>query len=556
MPRNFEPQRVLRLKKLRLYRLLYITLMALSSQNVMAQVFIDFFPTFNMGSNSFRPETLTREYYFMYMEQPRLLQIGLDLSLKGWQFYGRFEMFQNVATSINGGAWSNLPLSVGSGEAKTGGFASNFPTEGWIAYTNQDVDFSVGRRTLVMGPGVYNFTLGEQALPSDGYWINVHPMSEYDVRFVGVFSGLFSMTRANDLFLDANQRYYDENTGEWVEGYDPVTAHDSRYDLPIKMFFTHKLGAEGDWWRIGLAESLMIYGGFPGFDLISPMTSWHNGFLDNTNALMELSFEFKINKSGKLQNEGRVYGAFALDDVSLGDFDAAKPTAFGLMLGTQWQLIEGDQPYIGTIQSDSQHAARESTFRFDKGLTLGVEMVWTTKYFYSRPEDDPFGKMTMMTTTQFGVNQWPIIEYNMGFPYGGDVFLIQTNIDYIERFWHLRASLGYMIEGDKGTGVLWTDDPSTSSPDLVPAGANDDWLGLSGYLTHSLIMDVKAYYAVTQWFQAYVGLWQRLRMDDFKESRIYLSMGFHFYFDTQYFLSDQNKKYKPEEAPEGVKADV
>ncbi|MGL4524588.1 MAG: hypothetical protein ACRCVN_03580 [Spirochaetia bacterium] len=512
--------------------------------NLYAQFFATAFPVFNFGTNVFNDMPYSRTNYLRYLDDPRFLQLGIDIDWRGLQAYMRLELFQNPAIFQSGLAYSNLPLPIGY-QSFTAGFNANFPSEGWLGYINDYVDISVGRRKLATGPGKYNLSLSEQAPALDAYWINIHPMTNYKVRLYGILSGAMSGHEAGRRFLTENQRYWDPTAaggvGAWVDTYDPTTAtfpQVDRYNSPFKGYFFHKIGVEGDWWRVGLSESIMVYGGAPTLDINGPLTLWHNSYIVNGNALLGVTFEFL------LAQQVRVYGEWAMDDLMLGEFDNAKPTSMSFMLGADWQIFGTDTPYKGEIYRDSSRTMREQQFTKTDGLIIGIEAVYTSRFMYGRPGDDPFGKFSFFTSPQYGVNHWPLVEYYLGFPYGPQSMLIEFRGTYSSGDWYVEGSLGYLLEGQKGSGIFDIDAPGSAiDPDTIPLGASAlNPFAFDGPFAHSLIFQATMYYYLRSWVQLYVGTYHQIRMDDLKKSVSAVSTGVAFHFATDILLRDSNRK--------------
>ncbi len=531
---------------LRLRELLFIISLTSALQfPLYPQLFITAFPVFNYNTNDHIP--FSREGYLRYLDEPRLLQMGLDLSWKGFEAYVRFELFQNPALWYSGMAYSNMIVPMPE-VPLTGAFNANFPSEGWLGYGNDYFDFTLGRRKFSMGPGKYGLTLGQQAPALDAYWLGIHPMRNYKIRLYGILAGAMSSLEANRRYLTQNQRYWDptamSNQGAWVNKYDPTTMtypQVERYKNAFKGFFMHKIGAEGDWWRLGLSESLMVYGGFPSLDIMSPVTVWHNSYFINANALLGITFELK------LPQDFRLYGEWAMDDLSLGKFDQEKPTAMAYLLGVDWQILKTNEPYKGQIYQDKARLKSEDTFRAKDGLIIGLETVYTSRYMYGRPDDDPFGKLSFFTAPQYGTNFWPLVEYYLGFPYGPQSYLLELNTTYSQGNWYIEASLAYLLEGRKGWGVFNMDDPATShDPDVIPAVDKRGAPYLfDGPLAHSLVLQLTLYYYFRDWVQLYAGTFHKIRMDNFKHTLSSVSLGVAFHLSNNWLLSDENRKNPP-----------
>ncbi len=530
--------------QMRLRKTFFIVLLIFIAQlPLSAQLFVTAFPTFNANTNSHVP--FSREGYLRYLDDPRMLQLGLDLDWRGFGAYIRFEIFQNPALWYSGMAYSNIIVPM-PGVPFTGSINANFPSEGWLAYGNDYFDITVGRRKFSMGPGKYGLTLGRQAPALDAYWLGIHPMPNYKVRLYGILAGAMSNLEANRRWLTRNQRYWDtkaaSNQGAWVDKYNPDTAgypQMNRYQNAFKGFFVHKIGAEGDWWRVGISESIMVYGGFPSLDIVSPVTVWHNSYFINANAILGISAEVK------LPQDWRLYAEWGMDDLALGEFDKDKPTAMSFLLGTDWQVLKTDEPYKGQIYEDRARLKSEDTFRAKDGLVIGLETVYTSRYMYGRPNDDPFGKLSFFTSPQYGTNSWPLVEYYLGFPYGPQSYLLELNTTYSQGNWYVEADIAYLLEGKKGLGVFNMDDPASShDPDVIPSAANRHGgpFIFEGPLAHSLILQVTLYYYLRQWVQLYAGTFHKIRMDRFNQTVSSVSLGVAFHLSNNWLLSDENRK--------------
>lgn len=505
-----------------------------------AQLFLTAFPTFGISSNAYSHLPFSRQSYLRYLDEPRMLQAGLDFSWKGLEAYLRFELFQNPYLWQTGQGYSNLTIPINN-MPFTGSFNANFPSEGWFGYVNDYFDISIGRRKLSMGPGKYGLTLDQHTPSLDGYWIGLHPMANYKIRVYGLLVGAMSNMEANRRFLAKNQRYWDSTTGTWVDSFNPSTSTTpqiDRYDNAFKGYFVHKIGLTGENWRVGLSESIMVYGGAPSLDIISPVVVWHNSYFVNANALLGVTFE------SKLPHNVRFYGEWAMDDLSLGEFDSDKPTAMSYMLGTDWQVFSSDEPYKGQIYRDTARMQSEQSFRATDGLIIGIETVYTSRYMYGRPDDDPFGKLSFFTVPQYGVNRWPLVEYYLAFPYGPQSYIFEFNTTYSHDNWYIEASLAYLMEGYKGLGIFDMDDPNKShDPDVIPnnAAKNNPYF-FDGPLSHSIVLQFMIYYYLRDWVQFYAATYQRIRIDDFSQSISSVSLGLAFHLATDWLLSDANRK--------------
>lgn len=509
-----------------------------------SQIFLNVFPVFQIGAQNFQKTPLNREFYLNYLQDPRLIQAGFDFAAGDFDFYMRFEMFKNLKGAQNGATFSNF-FSVDKG-ISFAGFNSSFPSQGWANYHNWFLDISLGRRKLSEGYGKYGFTVKTQAPSLDALWISVDPLKQAAVRPFGLIVFASSDQKANQDFLDVHQIYsykeietVDEN-GSVIISKVPI----ARYGANNKWFLMHKIGLAGDFFRIGLTESFMIYGENLSLGLVNPFTLWHNSYLGNANAGLALNAEF-------LTPPGiRVYGEWFLDDMNIGEFDDPdKPTAMGFMLGADWQIFSASSPYIGEEFGDEYLAKTEESFAKEGGLIVGFEAVYSSRYMYGRAKGDPFGKFSFFTTTQYGSNEfWPLIEYYLGFPYGAQAALLEARASYKEGRWNVQASLGYLAEGEKDSGVYDSRTPAGMNlQDTIPDNATGDWRVFEGKPTHSLLLNAQAYWAYSPSLAFFSGLSCRFNFTNANKSFSSFQLGLAYKAKGAWLQKARNHKQAQED---------
>jgi hypothetical protein len=480
------------------------------------KLFIDIFPVAKVASRNFKPESIDTAFVLDYFDQPRIFTIGTDFHYQGLRLYLALDFLPNLQVDQNNFSYSNFPFGP---NGFAGGVNNNWPTTSFLEYKISFFEMSVGRRPWALGYGEYGLAVSGTTPYFDGLWIGLKPKAGDGHVFY------YFLMAADDHLAGTNML---SNNAEIWNGANPSHPEDNpyeQYENSAKWFFTHKLGYAGENYRIGIAESSVVYGAPLSFWNVNPFTFWHNTYDNNLNVNLSASGEGTIGPV-------RLFGEFLLDDVKLGGLDA-NPTAFGLYLGAEWQVFTNeDSAYQGhRYQRDETLAMREESFKkTTNGLKLTFQVLYTSTYLYGRDEDDPFGKFTMMNSIIYGAGERTVAEYYMGAPYGPDAILIEVVARYEQPKMWIDSRLGILLQGYHNDGGFYSNEFGWEMQGLYDKSEeNNDW-AFSGVDHVVLIAKIDFYYLITPAIATYVGLNNRLTLDEFELSRAEVATGVAMHF--------------------------
>jgi hypothetical protein len=480
--------------------------------------YIDIFPTFRMGSQNFVTENMNRFTVVDYFNQNRFLTLSLDFSVKNFDFYIGFDMMQHLSVYADNYPFSNFPYGR---DGFNDSVNSMIPTEGYISYKNDLLEFSVGRRRWALGAGDYSLTVGRDMPYFDGIWFGFHPKIGNIGRFYYYFLG------ASD-DQNAVEHYLKWNTDPDPDNPDPARWPYNDYVRGLKeesrWFFVHKVGFSRDTWRIGIAESLVLQGQPLTFWLSNPFFAWHNMYMNTAgNVSLSLSGE-------KVWDTVRFYAEFIMDDLQLPwENKNSNPLAIGLYGGVDWQLFDEGERFAGPRYDPYARAMTEDNFRFEGGLILSFQTVFASRFLYNR-DGIPLGKFTLFTGVQG--NRWGVMEHYVGFPYGGDTVLAIAKAQWQNSRWFVDGGFGVLVQGHAGAAATGYYDSTNYLPQgmfTTGVSASEHW-AMSGVENVMLVLNPSAYYAINQYFSAYASIDTRLVVNHFSRSHAEFQVGVYGHF--------------------------
>lgn len=485
--------------------------------------YLSLLPAFQIHSMSFQNNlNPTRQQYLDFLGSPKLITAGINARVKGWYFNFQLELAQNFHTYLENNYYINIFADSEKGFAFRN-LLVNIPLFGYIEYKNDYFRFIIGRTRVDLGYGDYNFILSDYAPPQDIIWLSADPWHN-DANFVvkPFFNFIIDMSpiHGNEIYLS-----------------DTNNNPNGRYRSFAKTYNVHQIGVYNDYFRIVLTEVLMVYGAEFSLATISPIAWWHQSFLNNANNMTSVSLE------GKIGNY-RLYAEGSFDDLYIGkEDDTSKPNAMGFVIGFDVQLLEGE-PFLGVNRSAVDNTVRADSFRKETGLIVGFETVISSKYMYDRPSSDPFGKMSFFqsyqTANQTLNDKWSLIEYYLGFPYGGETLYAFGKLKYVNRNWFVNSQIGYMFwGGNKGTGVYAYDSDDLKMQDAIDGNGYKRWFNFENP-KHSIIVEAEAFYAADRWWHLYAGVNANIVANDIKRTTWSFSLGGGFYVNSAWFTKSTN----------------
>jgi hypothetical protein len=250
-----------------------------------------------------------------------------------------------------------------------------------------------------------------------------------------------------------------------------------------KSIFAHRVLWEGKNLKIGVSELNLLRGVVPNLVDISPFGVYHNLYMDGySNVMLDVFAQGRIGKSASL------YGEFVMDDLVMPwESFSGRPTAFGLLAGGRWRILEG-QPYERPRLHDRDYALRDEGFAQKGGLTARFEHYRTTSYLYGRETE--YGRWTLPDHRLVGAFPFYFNEANafaLGFPWGPDTALTSLGLSWESRDLVAGFSLSLLRKGGR-----------TIDSAYDTTNAEQDWFGLTGVVKSSIIVEISVEYSITR----------------------------------------------------------
>jgi hypothetical protein len=483
--------------------------------------FIDIFPTFRIGTPNFFHQELNRLTYIDYHNQNKPIVLGFDFSYKNFDFYLALDFMQHVMVYNENYPYSNVPMGS---SGFVNGLNTNVPTAGYIAFDNDFIEFSVGRRRWALGPGDYSLSVGRDTPYFDGLWFGIHPKITEDITFSYYFLGAADDQAAIELLYDWNEKAYND---------DPASAPEFVYLQQLsektRWFFAHKIGISTPTFRIGLTESMVIDGKPITAWLSNPFMIWHNTYMpDGGNVAMTLDVEKLIG------SHVRVYGQFTLDDWQLGwEGYASAPNALGIYAGVDWQVFDSEEIFSGPRADPYAKVMADKSFRFKRGLILSLQAAYASRYLYNRHSKEPLGKFAFFNTLQSGGGgDFFLMENYLGFAYGPDTALAEVSAQWQSERWYVDGRIGLLFQGadSAANGGYYTSD-YYHPQGIFERGesVSRNW-GFSSLKNVVFILKNNNYFAFTKNYSLYFGLNNMLVVNNLAQSRITFETGVLLHF--------------------------
>ncbi|MCL2519781.1 MAG: hypothetical protein FWE37_02075 [Spirochaetaceae bacterium] len=453
-----------------------------------------------------------------FYNQTRLIKLALNIDIIGFNFYADLDFMQHFYAFKDNSTFSNLPFAnYGFSSA----VYSNIPLQGYLAYNSDLLQLSLGRRRWHLGAGDYNLVAGRDAPYFDGLWAGFTPQLPSG-RFHFYFMAAIDDPMAIGKFLDWNRQQVNEadrnNNEHWFN-----LAQESRY------FFVHQIAFSRDTWRVGLTESFIWQGQAANFFIANPFFLWHNIFNPEAgNVALTLNFE-------KLFTEQniRLYAEASMDDLQLSwEPITSPPNQLALYVGADWQIFDNGERFAAPRFNPFERAMAMENFAFDGGLIVSFQALWASRYIWGRGDESALGKFTMfkdihLRGNMYGSEAGGVLEHYLGFPYGGDNIYFKLSGQYQNNLYLFNGSLGFLLQGHEAariSGHYSHDDPTPQGVYVWGEYTAHNWV-YSGVANFMLLLNMQAYYALSNFASGYISLNSRLILNRFSHSTVLLEIG-------------------------------
>ncbi|GHU21447.1 hypothetical protein FACS1894172_12090 [Spirochaetia bacterium] len=426
-----------------------------------------------------------------FHDSKRFLRLGFEFTTDfGLEVNLNLDITQGITANKKNPLFLNIPFAPGIG--LTGFIDTHTPFESYVAYEGDLIDLSVGRRRWAMGAGDYSLSVGSHAPWFDGMWFNLHPtLSGHR------FDWTFLVAADTPIFIST-----------WNEG---NSAHSSYYwdtdaDKPLlnswagRYFLMHNTSIWGNTWKFSIGETALVVGNL---DLYTgnPTSIWHSVFLGHVNIEIQLAFEKRI------AEQWRVYSELLLDDLPL-EGGLTNPLSGAFTLGADYQLFPGTERYTGPVQNPLYNIKREDNLRFSGGLVLSAQFVLTSRYVYSRADDEAIERFTM--TKNVGAGDFFLYEHYIGFEYGPDTFLTALSAKWENKSFFVTGNLAFMLRGEFGVNDQKQAEARSWTGFTKQDGGASDWFFSDTLAGVQFVATVEGWYALRKNLSAYARLQTQL----------------------------------------------
>jgi hypothetical protein len=465
--------------------------------------FLELFPTVTLAQKKTVDSVTIHDYF----QHEKFWAMGVGFNLYNFEFALALDVFQSMDGYTNNYGFSNLPAFTSGGFDPMNYFIDT-PVRGYVEYSNDVFDLSVGRRRWAFGYGEYNMALGRQTPYYDGAWFALHPALENGNRWHYDFLIAADDSKSVENLIDANKG--DPRFTSFPN--NPLESLDSK----LRWFAAHKVGYQAETWQVSVSENMIMYALELGFENLMPI--WHNLSRGSFNDSIDIAFEKKF-------EDFRIYGDLLMDDFTLAHETKGNPNAWGLYFGADLSLA-GIEPFQGVRFNNYQGLKSEENYAFTSSSVLSLQAAFASRYLYLRTTGYPLGKFVMHQRVHGG----GITETVTGFPYGNDAIMLKASANWSNARWYTEGGLTLLFLGKDNAVKFYTDSDKAIDGLLPGSGvlntvvSDPNWL-FSGIDTVNLIFDPRGYFSITDYLSAYAGLNLRLVLNDISKTNAAFSLG-------------------------------
>lgn len=355
---------------------------------------------------------------------------------------GIMEFQQDIWSKLYKQSIFNMPDSRAGWAPDIIDLGTFYPNVGYVDYDSNGIRLSLGRRKIKDGPGTYGLGI------SSG-----NPFYDHVAASLAVPIG--SGKLGYDYVAVGMQRW--SNNAFLGTGTQP------------KYYFFHRASWTGKYFTIGINEYTLIADANPDFQDWGPFLFYHNLFNNHQNVMAGLDFNWTPKEAFAF------YGQFILDDFMLGTETGTNPTAIGLSVGADLNLIPGSGA-AGAKYYDSDYTYYVGRSQVPKGgLNVRAEGYLLSRYLYRRQSGLP----NEAFTAQYEVmSNWPqgYIDGRpfLATPLAPDTALGRLALTWVAMPWEASFAFEYRLVGsesglktydystvDYSWSVLWPSSPTT-----------------------------------------------------------------------------------------------
>jgi hypothetical protein len=327
----------------------------------------------------------------------------------------------------------------------------NFPTKGYLSYSNENFAFNLGREQLSWGPMTHGLALSDNS----PYYDEASFIYTTTANFCKQFTFTYNMITVDPVLTH-------EEYEEQSESPD-VNAHGFVYNARAKTLVAHRIDLML-WknFRIGMGELNLIGGKVPDIQDINPFIIWHNTYGEGySNVLGDLDFDYVP------LNGWNLYGEFAVDDVTMPtEAINYKPTAYGYALGVTKNF--------GNWENLSQ---------------IGAEYYYNCPWMYNRWQPYlTFTNRLMRASNNPGSRLFT--DYPVGYIYGPDVETLNIFFKHHQDKVNFKAGFNWI---KKGSITTLSDYNTNDYDDTTPTGTVEDTKGLYGQIEFHISNEFKLF---------------------------------------------------------------
>ncbi len=284
----------------------------------------------------------------------------------------------------------------------------NFPTKGYLSYSNKNFAFHIGREQLSWGPMNHALALSDNSPYYDELSFIYTSLASFCKRFTFTYNLITVDPVLTHKEFDEQSKSPDCNAHGFVYKEYAKTLAAHRIDFLVFKNF-----------RVGIGELNLIGGKFLDIQDVNPFIIWHNTYGEGySNVIGDADFSYVP------FNDMDLYGELVIDDVTM-PTEAVnyKPTAYGYGLGMtkNW----------GDWQNLSQ---------------IGVEYYYNCPWMYNRWQ--PYLTFTnRIMRASNNPSSRLFTDYPFGYIYGPDVEALNLFYKGHSSFMNLKLGFNWIKKG-------------------------------------------------------------------------------------------------------------